>query len=396
MVGHATHTGPNPRKNTPSRPRLRLPPVDENSVHELTPLPGRTIAPVGISKGPLRRPVHPDAGPAFQHKLSQKLRSLCQLNRSKVRKALNNAVYLDVDLRQLAMISRDVTTDGIKELREEDLCHLVDTEYADGQCRSFFDSNGYLIGFHFPGYLTEQESRDHSNYMKDFAAVYPPKLSADTQGRGAAEGYKQQNGNVTGCHHISPGWDEIGHANLPPQPSSTFCASTTKKKAAAVERLLSWLSPFQFRLDHLLQMTAPDPHAAYFKSMECLRKGVETAKHAKNWDSSFQGISIIYNRATPSHQDDKGCLAGLDALLSVGPYHHCLLILKILGLELSYDPGTLVLILGSIIPHEVGDWGVEGERTCLVHFTHKALLKHFGIAQPRFTHIDDIRAACAR
>ncbi|KAI0039704.1 hypothetical protein FA95DRAFT_1612363 [Auriscalpium vulgare] len=175
------------------------------------------------------------------------------------RTALKNAVHLPIDLRQLALIRRDVTNDGIKELREGDLSHLVQTEYADGESRSFFNCNGYLIGFHFPQYLTEKESRDHADHMLEFAAVYPPTMSADKAGRGASEEYRQQNGNVIGCTHISLGWKEIGKPHMPSQPSKTFCASNSKRKAAAVERVLSWLAPFQYRLDHLLQMTAPEP-----------------------------------------------------------------------------------------------------------------------------------------
>lgn len=161
-------------------------------------------------------------------------------------------------------------------------------------------------------------------------------------------------------------------------------------KGEAVQTLLADVRVTQSRIEGMVKLAFPDVHRAFKASMDELRRRPKTATHARSWASSFQAMSLIHNRRTPWHRDAKGCLQGVDALLTVGNYSGGLLIMTILGLTLTYEPGTLVLIPGAIIPHEVPEWSKDGDRICLVHFTHKHLLDELSIPHPTLPHLSDI------
>ncbi|KAI0037718.1 hypothetical protein FA95DRAFT_1529376 [Auriscalpium vulgare] len=389
MVGHTKNAQ---KKRT--RPRLRLPAVVSDSVPGLTPLPGRLLPPAGGSRGNAGQKNQAGSSKRSSDKQFVQFQNL---NKSLLRTALDNAVTIPVDIRKLAEVAAagSLTNEDVDSLLEDELSHLPvqPTFYNDQKPRSFFDVNGVLIAFHFPGYLSEKASRQHEEYLDDYANAFPPKLSADKQGRGAKEGYRTEAGIKTGCTHISPGWHEIGHPKDHPLPSGSYAG--TKKHAAATLVLLAKLKAFQRRIDHLVKIATPDPYRAFTEAMNHLRASKENALHAANWYAPFQGISIIYNRETPSHRDDKGCISGVDALLSVGRYTDCRLDLDVLRTCLSYDTGTLILLLGYIIPHKVSSWSAGGERKCLVHFTHQHLLDTFGVEKPHFTTLQELRSLAA-
>ena len=48
---------------------------------------------------------------------------------------------------------------------------------------------------------------------------------------------------------------------------------------------------------------------------------------------------------------------------------------------LFYVLGTLILLRGHILPHEVEAWE-GGQRVCVAHFTHQSLWDQFGMKCP--------------
>ena len=83
-------------------------------------------------------------------------------------------------------------------------------------------------------------------------------------------------------------------------------------------------------------------------------------------DLCFHGISVIFNRLMPAHQDENTQKQWYHLLVTLGHYQNCNL--ELLGLELSlkYGPGTVVGLLGLTLEHEVSRF--EGERVCYAYF----------------------------
>ena len=100
-------------------------------------------------------------------------------------------------------------------------------------------------------------------------------------------------------------------------------------------------------------------------------------ENVRNWSSVFSGISIITNRSTPSHLDDKGYNEGFDLLLTGGTYSNAVLKLEDLGAELAYAPGTLIAICGRVLKHGVESWDC-GDRICYAHFVRDDVLSSVG------------------
>ncbi|EJD35532.1 hypothetical protein AURDEDRAFT_42786, partial [Auricularia subglabra TFB-10046 SS5] len=81
----------------------------------------------------------------------------------------------------------------------------------------------------------------------------------------------------------------------------------------------------------------------------------------------FHGRSIIWNRATPEHEDQKDMKLAWTPLITVGEYTRGTL--HVCGMEIDYLPGSLVFLRGGILKHRVSFDG--GQRVAIAHFMHK-------------------------
>jgi len=52
-----------------------------------------------------------------------------------------------------------------------------------------------------------------------------------------------------------------------------------------------------------------------------------------------------------------------------------------LNLRMFYQPGTIILLRGHILPHEVEVFS-EGQRISIAHFTHESLWRELGLELP--------------
>ncbi|KAJ7907267.1 hypothetical protein B0H13DRAFT_1576021, partial [Mycena leptocephala] len=78
------------------------------------------------------------------------------------------------------------------------------------------------------------------------------------------------------------------------------------------------------------------------------------------------------------HTDRGGRRQWYDLLLSAGNPERAVLKLPQLGAEIVYNPGTIVLLCGKSLEHEVGDWGTA-DRICLAHFMRGNVFRRLGI-----------------
>jgi hypothetical protein len=98
--------------------------------------------------------------------------------------------------------------------------------------------------------------------------------------------------------------------------------------------------------------------------------------------SMFLGKSVIYSRRTPLHFDNKEAPEGWSPLVVMGDCDTGMLSLPRLGVKFPYLPGTLVMLRGRLIDHEVVEWDGKGRRICVAHFTHEAEWDFTGVSPP--------------
>jgi hypothetical protein len=135
--------------------------------------------------------------------------------------------------------------------------------------------------------------------------------------------------------------------------------------------------------ERFLNLTLSLIHPELFKSgllmLRKLRQLEGTQEIAKEWQSVYNGISIISNRQTPFHWDSKGRPEWYDTLINYsGTGGRPRLVLKDLGMDLEYSSGTVVGFCGSILQHGVGTWG-NGDRVCYAHFMQESVRKRLDV-----------------
>jgi hypothetical protein len=128
----------------------------------------------------------------------------------------------------------------------------------------------------------------------------------------------------------------------------------------------------------VLALTHPDLYSAAVMGLQVLRQQGGDKNLSKFWSSVFTGINVISNRRTIAHRDRFGHLPWYDLLVSVGTYTQAYLVLPDLGAKLVYNPGTVVLLCGKLLSHEVPFWG-SGDRVCWAHFMRESVLNGLGV-----------------
>ena len=87
----------------------------------------------------------------------------------------------------------------------------------------------------------------------------------------------------------------------------------------------------------------------------------------ENWSIVFTNISLIVNQSTPLHRDPHSRADWYDMLVSVSNYDDCALHIPILGIQVLYNPGTVVAFSSQLFRHGINE--VDGARCCLLYFT---------------------------
>lgn len=99
------------------------------------------------------------------------------------------------------------------------------------------------------------------------------------------------------------------------------------------------------------------------------------------WTTPFTGYGLISNCFTPFHRDNNSQGSWFDFLTTVGEYERgSRLILKNLDMELQYDSGTMVALLGKLVRH--GTTNFTGNRICLAQYMRDNVLDRCRIQSP--------------
>jgi hypothetical protein len=128
-------------------------------------------------------------------------------------------------------------------------------------------------------------------------------------------------------------------------------------------------------MNDLLSIIHPGLHKSGLDALTKFR-AQDSSHISHKWTSVYSGIQVISNRATPDHRD-KSRPCWYDLLVSLGHGRTTDLILKELGLELAYGPGTVVGLCGTVFEHSVTSSGT-GDRVCYAHFMRESVLERLG------------------
>ena len=133
-------------------------------------------------------------------------------------------------------------------------------------------------------------------------------------------------------------------------------------------------------------LVTPQQYDVGLDAIQLIKQGTHlhgTHPNIDHWISVWSGLAIIVNRKTPWHRDQGGAPTHYDLLLSAGTHTDCVLDIPILGLTLSYLPGTVVAIVGKVIGHGVRVWD-GGERICQARFIKDAVHDRLGLVRPEW------------
>jgi hypothetical protein len=104
------------------------------------------------------------------------------------------------------------------------------------------------------------------------------------------------------------------------------------------------------------------------------------------WTSPFSGYGFISNCTTPLHRDNNSQGAWYDFLTTIGPYSGSRLLLQNIGVELQYDSGTMVALLGKLLRH--GTTEADGSHICIAQYMRDNVHERLGIQSPGWMNVN--------
>lgn len=161
-----------------------------------------------------------------------------------------------------------------------------------------------------------------------------------------------------------------------------------KLKTQVGKAFVAESKPYAMLLSALLSVTHPKLFDSSMAAMNRLEELEDHQEAVASWPSVFSGFQMISNRTSEDHRDLRSRAEWYDILASVGPYRNGIMKLRNLGADLQYETGSLVVIGGRVVRHEVGNF--EGERICFANFIRADVLERVEVANPGWSTVKGI------
>ncbi|KXN84160.1 hypothetical protein AN958_00104, partial [Leucoagaricus sp. SymC.cos] len=152
-----------------------------------------------------------------------------------------------------------------------------------------------------------------------------------------------------------------------------------------------WLEkrgPTMEYLNKILAITHPRLYDQGLVALSALEQLNDTNHYATRWKSVFTGVTIVSNRITPPHRDNKGHIPWYDQLVCIGDYESADFHLPELGATFKYLPGTVVHFCGNLLVHQVNSWQ-GNDRICYASFFRKSVFDRLSLICPGWSTIDE-------
>ncbi len=147
------------------------------------------------------------------------------------------------------------------------------------------------------------------------------------------------------------------------------------------QSLVKDLQLLSYRINTILEEADPDAFEAFKRLNEALAKEPYHEAIQKIDPLLWEGRSIIFNRTTSRHIDNRDSRVAWTPLVAFGDFKKGDLRIHTLGSDMYYEPGTVIFLRGGILEHEVLEW--EGpQRISIAHFTHKYIWEGHGVEHP--------------
>lgn len=165
------------------------------------------------------------------------------------------------------------------------------------------------------------------------------------------------------------------------KPAPSMDTLRNAKSFAASMKIISELELLSHRLNTILEQIDPPAFKAHQKLRDHQMREPYYQALASIDPLLWEGRSVIFNRTTPEHQDRRDERMAWTPLVILGKCKGGDLRLADLGINIHYEPGTIIFIRGASLKHEVLQW--EGsQRIAVAHFTHANIWHQAGIAYP--------------
>lgn len=154
---------------------------------------------------------------------------------------------------------------------------------------------------------------------------------------------------------------------------------------------LRCISTVELLQDSILTLTAPNLYSSAQGAIYDLKQAAASHPQHANvdlWPSSLSGLQVIVNRSTPPHRDRGSAPSDYDLLVSVGTHTEARIGLVDVRTTFSYCPGTVVLVCGRVILHEVSSWE-GGERICVAHYVRDNVHNRLEVERPAWVLMRD-------
>ena len=166
-----------------------------------------------------------------------------------------------------------------------------------------------------------------------------------------------------------------------PAPSTKFRTRDARAWAVAIRESGALLSA-------ILKIAHPGLYRAGRESLIAMSESPAISAALATWPAVFNSVQIISNRETPFHRDNTGEATWLDLLMTLGDYGEATIVLRNLGVQVAYTPGTVVLLSGYLVHHGVAN--VPPDRICYSWFMTHATHANHGVEEVSWMNANDV------
>ena len=152
------------------------------------------------------------------------------------------------------------------------------------------------------------------------------------------------------------------------------------------------ISHSEILIDSVLALCNREQYGIGAQAINMLKfEGNVSHPNVSIWPSVFSGMAVIVNRATPAHRDKGASPPVFDLLASFGTHVSATISMPDIQADLSYAPGTIVLVCGRVLRHEVQIWE-GGERICMAHYMRDNVHNRLGLPRPGWVNMNTYHA----
>ncbi|VDB96043.1 unnamed protein product [Peniophora sp. CBMAI 1063] len=277
----------------------------------------------------------------------------------------------------------------------KDRFHPLELQESLSRPSAFVDTSGKLQGLYLPNVILDERQdqvADAAALLRPTINAHPPKETDPTLRKAWRDSrllFAVDDRDLCfgrGSATLSPGWLSQGLEGLtdPIHVSRDLGAKSGKRQNQRQQLAQAWVGESMelgLLLSSALAIAHPQQYQETKFALAALAADDDHREYMRHWAFAFNVITVIANRMTPLHRDRaSGGRELFDALLSIGGGRRTTLSLPGIGARLQYDSGTLVLMHGSVHPHEVSPF--EMERLCIACYARPAVLRQLGRQNP--------------